>query len=275
MKLIKRLPECDGTPLTFKIDLFNESSAYDLLRRVIENARQVIGAVSDLYKWTNNPSLNVRAVFGHWIVKAMRHFCAITILCEERDLSVVANVHYRQIFEIYLQIRYYSSLSEEVKEKYAEKIMALGCLEYLEKMGVLKDHDHFKQSYEEISKKLAMYDKELVTEIENNRKKNKYSWFDNSFSKLAKNICREGEDLESAYHMLSADMHGVWDLILDVDNPAPGVLDFRGYPNKTILYIRAAEMLDQVTSLIMKLWNEVADSVGAQGVFYQENPNDN
>jgi len=38
------------------------------------------------------------------------------------------------------------------------------------------------------------------------------------------------------------------------------------------MLIRAAEMLDQVTSEYMNLWNEVAISVGAEEVFYIAEP---
>jgi len=270
MKFIKRIPEYKGTPLIDCTDINSESAAHDLLCVVIAKAREVIGVVSDAYReeWTNKPSTGVRAVFGHWLVKAVRHFAAITILCEERDLSVLANVHHRQIFELFLQARYYASVDQEEKEKYTEKISASGCMEYLEKLDILKDHDYIKGAYEEISEKLALYDENLVDEIKRERKKRINYWFGRSFSQLAKDVSREGEDLRSVYQIISADIHGAWDLTLDVDNPEPGVLNFRGYPDKTTMYIRAAEMLDQVTTLYMNLWNEIAESVGAQGVYY-------
>ncbi len=270
MKLIKEIPGVKEIPLTFIIERFDEPTAQKLLQTVINKAEEVVGVVTEAYKeeWTNNPSTLIRAVFGHWLVNAVRHFAAIIVLCEEHDLSVVANAHHRQIFELYLQVRYYASLDQESKEKYAEKISAIGCVDYLEKIGVLKDHEHIKSAHKEISDKLSKFDKNLIDEIMGEREKRSYHWFGRSFSQLAKDVSREAEDLRRVYQIISAEVHGTWDLTLDVNNPEPGLLDFRGYPNKTTLYIRAAEMLCQVTALYMNLWNEIAKSVGAQEVYY-------
>ena len=68
--------------------------------------------------------------------------------------------------------------------------------------------------------------------------------------------------------LFSTEVHGKWDLVLEVDNPEPGVLDFRGYPDRTTLLKRTIEMVDQVTTLYMNLWDEIAESVGAEKVFY-------
>jgi hypothetical protein len=270
MKLIKRIPELKEMPPTFCVDRYSESTARDLLREVIIKAREVIEVVSEAYKeeWTNKPSISVRAVFGHWLVKAARHFLAAIILCEERDLSVVAGVHHRQMFELFIQIRYYASATLEGKEIFAEKISALGCVEYLEKLDVVKDNDHMKGAYDEISEILTHHNQDIVSEIRKERKNRIYDWFGCSFSQLAKDVSREGENLRGAYQIISADIHGAWDLALGVNNPEPGVLDFRGYPNKATMYIRAADLLDQITTLYMNLWNEIAESVGAQGVYY-------
>ena len=82
-------------------------------------------------------------------------------------------------------------------------------------------------------------------------------------------ISVENEDLRSIYQIVSANIHGSWDHALYVKNPKPGLLDFRGYPNKKTLYLRAVEVLDDATLYYMKLWNEIADAVGADGVYYE------
>ena len=271
MKLIKEIPRVDEVPLTFIIERFDEATAQKLLHAIIEKAKEVVGVVAEAYKeeWTNNPSTGVRAVFGHWLVNAVRHFGAIITLCEgtlrkEHDLAIVADVHHRQIFELFIQARYYALLDEKSKEKIAKKIYAIGCIDYLEKIDILKDHEYIKDGYNEISDRLSEIDKELVDEIMDERKKKSYQWFGRSFSQLAKDVSQAGEDLRSIYQVISADVHGTWNLALDVDNPEPGHLVFRAYPNRTTLYIRSAEMLHQVTNHYLKLWNGIARSVGAQ-----------
>jgi hypothetical protein len=146
-------------------------------------------------------------------------------------------------------------------------------VEYLEKLNILKDNEYINKANKEISEKLSSYDIDLIDDIRRERKKGIYYWFGRSFSQLAKNVSRAGEDLKSAYQIISADIHGTWNLTLDVNNPEPNILDFCGYPDKTTLFIRAAEMLYQVTSLFMNLWNEIAESVGAQRVYYDVGSN--
>ena len=272
MKVVRQIPELSGDALTFNIERFSDDEARDLLGRVISKAREVISVVSSAYQeeWKNNPSTGIRAVFGHWLVQTVRHFAAVIILCEEDDLSVVANTHHRQIFELFLQVRYFASVDQDTKEILAQKIPAIGYIEYLEKLSVIKDHKHIKDAYDEIKQMLELYDDDLIQEIITDRKNRKYNWFGRSFSQLAKDISRNNEDLRSTYQIISADIHGIWDLSLDVRNPEPGVLDFRGYPDKATLFIRATELVDQVTTLFIKLWNEIAESVGAECVYYYD-----
>ncbi len=106
----------------------------------------------------------------------------------------------------------------------------------------------------------------MIEEIEKDRLRRKYNWFKQSFSKLASDVSKDGEDLQGTYQLISANLHGVWGLTFGVSNPEPGVLDFRGYPNKTEMYKHAADMLDQSVGLYKKIWNEVAVCVGAQQV---------
>jgi hypothetical protein len=120
MKLIQGIPELEKGPVVFNTEEYDEASAQKLLEVTLEKAKEVIGVVTDAYKeeWTTEPSTGVRAVFGHWLVSAKRHFSATIRLCEEPDLSVVADVHYRQIFELFIQIRYYAFLDLATKERY-------------------------------------------------------------------------------------------------------------------------------------------------------------
>jgi hypothetical protein len=112
---------------------------------------------------------------------------------------------------------------------------------------------------------LSKYDPELVSLIRIERKKNMH-WFMTTFTKLARLVSRKGEDLASAYRIISGDLHGVWDLTLGVAQPKPGILDLRGYPDKATMYIWAADMVDLATQLYARVWNEIARSVGAPQV---------
>ena len=273
MKLIQGIPELEKWPVVFNTEEFDEDSACKLLGVTLNKAEEVLVVVKDAFKeeWTTTPSTNVRAVFGHWQVEAMRHFLAIICLCKNHDLSIVADVHYRQIFEIYIQIRYYASLDQAAKERHAEKMYAIGFIDYLDKMSVLKDHEKIKSTYKEISDALTQCDSELVNEINQARKKKQFKWFSGSFSQLAEKVSRTGEDLRRIYQMISADVHGTLNLALDVHNPKPGHLDFRGYPDVATLYLRATEMLYQVLTLYLNLWNEIAKSVGAESVNFASN----
>lgn len=270
MKKIKRLSEYDGIPFTFKIESYSESDAFELFKKTIAKSREVICNIVVSYKgdWKKNPSTNLRKVFGYWSVKAIRLLATITVLCEERDLSVNANVFHRQIFELYLQTLFYAKLSDIEKEEYAIKMEIFGCLEYLEKMEPIKNNEYVKNAYREVSDALNSFDDNLVMKYTKERNQRKFFWFGKSFSQLANELSCEDEDLKGVYQIISSDVHGVWDLILDVRNPEPGVLDFRGYPDKKTMYLRGIETLDQATSLVMQMWNEIAGCVGAEQVIY-------
>ncbi len=132
----------------FYNDTLDEVEAQKLMSNIIFIARDTISNIHAAFKspWEKNPSTGERAVFGHWVVKAVRHLSSITILCENHDLSMVAHVHHRQIFEIFLQVRYFASVSDEEREYLSQKIAALGCVEYLEKLKSIKDHEIIKDS---------------------------------------------------------------------------------------------------------------------------------
>lgn len=270
MKLIKGIRLIEEMPVTFCTERFDDASSYNLLGEVLDKAKEVITVVKEAYKedWTKNPSTSVRAVLGHWLVSANRHFRAIITLCEKQDLSVVAHVHYRQIFELYLQVRYFTLLDDVTKERSVKKIFVIGFIDFLDKLSKLKDHEQIKAAYEEVSEKLKKCDKEIVEEVSAERKKRIYSWFGLSYAKLAQTVSPPGEDLKNVYQIISSDVHGTWNLALDVYNPSPDHLDFRGYPDKATLYLRAAETVHQVTGRYMFLWNEIAESVGAQKVYF-------
>ncbi|HCK65281.1 MAG TPA: hypothetical protein DHW49_03370 [Anaerolineae bacterium] len=269
MKLIKEIPGIRDVPLTFVIDRFDESTAQNLFKIVIEKAKEVRGIVTEAYKeeWKNDPSTNIRIVFVHWLAKAVRHFSAAITLCEKNDLSVINDVHHRQIFELFIQIRYFASLNQEEKDKCSKKIYAIGCIDLLEKLSIKKDHPNINGTFKKISDIVSSLDQDLINEIKSRRKKNTYNWFGKTFSQLAKDVSREGEDLRTIYQTISADVHGTWDIVLNVRSSSEHI-DFRGYPDMKTLYLRSAENLYQITNQYMELWNEIAKSVGAQEVYY-------
>ena len=246
-----------------------DSKDYSHLRFVINRAWDAIGMVSDAYNqpWTKEPSTGIRAVFGHWLVRSVRHLSSIITLCETHDLSLVASVHHRQIFEIYLQVKFFSLHNQDKQNYLAEKISVIGCVDFLVKLEKVKNRKDVKKGYTEVQNILSLHDEKIIEEIKQKRNKNIYNWFEMSFSKLASDVSEDGEDLSKVYQIISSEAHGTWGLAFDVINPEPGKLDFKGYIDQNDLYRRASDILDQATILYVNLWNVIADSVGARQVF--------
>ncbi len=243
----------------------SEVQAKSTLKNVVEVAREIVSNVSSAYNqdWQENPSTGIRAVLGLWVVSALRHFVALITLCETHDLSMVANTHYRQMLEIQLQIRYFLSLDEDKWEATSQKVSAYGCVEYLDKLETVKDHPTVKAGYREAEEQLKNYNQHIIAEIKQDRSNRKWYWFGTSFSSIAVEVSRGGEDLKTLYQLQSADMHGSWGLTFEVSNPKPGSLDFRGYPDKATMYAWAADSLDVATWTFVNIWNDVANAVGA------------
>jgi hypothetical protein len=250
----------------------SEDDALKNLSEVIDAAHVSISNVSHAFheSWKSNPSTGVRAAFGHWLVSSARHVVAVTTLVQENDLVKVAEVHYRQMLEILFQVRKVASTHGANREHIVQKVAAWGVLDYLEKMEFVKDTEWGRGGYEDVEQRLELFDVELVLEIKKERKRSMY-WFGKNFSSLAKEVTRQPEDLAKVYHVVSAQAHGAWDLALDVINPAPGHLDFRGYQNKAQLYYWSAELLDRVYKLNVQIWNEIATAVDAPQVATSEN----
>jgi hypothetical protein len=167
------------------------------------------------------------------------------------------------MLEIFLQARAVISAEGPVRERMAQKVSAWGCVDYLEKMERFKDAPFGRKGYLEIQEQLTHFDPGLVEEIRKDRGKKKMYWFGTSFTKLGSTLSRGEEDLGLLYRITSGQSHGSWDIALDVANPEPGHLDFRGYPNEAQLALWAADAVDQAMLLYHRLWNEVAEAVGA------------
>ena len=252
----------EETPIDPEVD------ALKLRDGVIHRSRELISSVLGAYKeqWKANPSTGVRAALGHWIMNSVRHLAAISILCEEHDLSTVAEVHYRQILEIMLQVRYFLSFDPHERDLVAQRISAWGCLDFLDKLEILKDHKLIKSGYEKAEEQLSTYELDIVEAARKDRKNRQLYWFGRSFSRLADQVSRGNEDFRGVYRITSGEIHGSWALTFGVANPAPGSLDFSGYPDKATLYRRAAELVDRATLLYVETWNEISRSVDAPGV---------
>lgn len=234
----------------------------------IGTARDNILAVTDAFTkdWEANPSTGVRALLGHWMVDAFRHIRALIALCEEQDLSMVADAHNRQLFEILLQVRHFLSYDENQRERIAQKISAMGCIDFLEKLEPLKDHPIVMPGYLEAERQLKEYDPDIVEEIREDRAKRIWYWFGKSFSSLAEAVSGTGQDLKTVYQLRSAEMHGSWALTFGVANPEPGSLDLRGYPNRAVMYEWAADLVDESVRLYVSIWNAIAQVVKAPAV---------
>lgn len=237
-------------------------------------SRSIMKKVANAFRgeWALNPGTGTRAALGKWVVTAKRHLVAITVLAVEHDLSTVAHVHQRQIFEIMLQVRQFAQTDQSEHERLAQKISASGCLEFLDKLEPVKTHPEVRAGYQTMTDQLSRYDPQLVAAIKAERSKQRFNWFATSFSDLARRVSRPGEDLASAYRIISGELHGVWDLTIGVVNPAPGNLDFRGYPDLATLYRWAADLVDEATLRYVQVWNEVAVLVGSEVVILDPGP---
>lgn len=203
-------------------------------------------------------------MLGHWMLKSFRHLMAIVALAKTMDLAKVAEVHYRQILEILLQIRKFASYPPDEQDGVAKKIAIWGILDYLDKLERFRDADFAKGGHEEAEDRLGRFDPSLVDEVRGERKPGQLYWFGRSITGLAQEVNKPPEDMRQVYRITSAQVHGSWDLALDVVSPEPGSLDFRGYPNEAQMLYWAAEIVDRATSMHVRAWNEVADSVGGE-----------
>jgi hypothetical protein len=177
-----------------------EQNSQKLLKSTISTSRMIIGKVSDAFNksWRENPDTGSRVALGKWITTSLRHLASITILAEEHDLSMVADIHFRQMFEIMLQVRYFITTKPSEREKLAERISAWGCLDYLEKLASIKEHDQVRKGFQEMTQQLSTYDQNLISVLRVERKKSLH-WFKSSFTALARKVSRDEEDLAAAY----------------------------------------------------------------------------
>lgn len=266
---LKRIAFKDENAFTLNVNNYNEESAHKLLLTVINNAKIVYEIIAGAYKaeWTNNPSVGVRTVLGLWLVTAARHFEAAIVLCMQGDLYIVSDVHLRQIIELYLQARYFASLEKLQMEKEADNIYVIACIEYLEKLQMLKDHESIKDEYRKILDKVSQYDKVIIEKIYKDRKKSK-NWFGMTYSNLAQYFSEPGENLVGIYKVTSTDVHGSWDILFGVRSPEPGIIEFRSYKDKTTKDLQAAERLFTTTGYYINAWNQIAKVIGAEEVYY-------
>ena len=172
--------------------------------------------------WEGDP--NVLAVLGVWMNRAKLHVEAITRLASSGDLAELGELHYRQLLEIWFQVRLITMTKGEDRARFAHKAVAWGLFDWLEKMGPLRDEPNVELGYLELSPELDKFDGEVVQEVERQRAKRRFYWFGGSFSSLARKVQREGERLDELYAFASARAHGTWALYLNVTQlePDPG-----------------------------------------------------
>lgn len=245
-----------------------ERQARAELESAIDQASKAIASVAYSFgqSWGKNPETGTRAVFGLWANKLIRHLAAVTLLSQGGDLSQIAEVHYRQMIEIWLQVRKFADAEPEERERIAQRISAFGSLEFVEKLEQFKDSDFGRQGYQEAMDQLGKYDDQIVKRASRDRERRRWYWFGRSFSGLARDVARDGEDLEKLYHLTSAQAHGVWDVTFGVSSPEPGVLLFGESPDATTSFRWATELVDRATQQTILIWNEIADATGAPRV---------
>jgi len=269
--ILKGVPEIYNTPIAFNGLTYTEDQSATLLEKTIINAKEIYNAtISALHEnWGNVPAFGTKVVLSNWLTNSLKHFNAAIILTEHVFPSLVATVHHRQIFENFLQTKYFLSLSPYKQKTTSDSIRIIGCLELLEKLDPVKDQPEISKLIQDVKEILLNYESSFINEIKDKRKNNKKKqWFEMSYSDLARCLSTEGENLRGVYQILSADVHGHWNLLLDVQLSESGNLDFRGYSNKTQLFLGAADSLYQMSGFMLKSWDEIAEFVQATKIYY-------
>jgi hypothetical protein len=241
-----------------------ERQASAELDTALDRARSAIANIAYSFDqpWQQNPGTGTRAVLGLWANKLIRHLAGVGRLSQGGDLSQIAEVHYRQMIEIWLQVRKFARAAPDERERLAQRISVFGSLEFLEKMEQFKGTDFGRQGFQEAMEQFAKYDDQIVKRAKRDRERRRWYWFGRSFSGLAREVTQEGEDLEKLYHLASAQAHGVWDVTFGVSIPEPGVLLFGESPDAITSLRWATELVDRATRQSLLIWNEIAEATG-------------
>jgi len=239
-----------------------------LLRATVLRAIDTRRAISRSFSapWTKNPGPNERAVFGTWTNNAVRHLGAVIVLVEQGDLALIAEVHFRQLLELLLQVRRLAQEPTASRDSLALKVAAWGCVDYLKKLEPVKNEPYAAAGYTQLSSMKARFPPALIKQIEAEMKKGKKYWYGVTTTTLANRVSLGHENLAAVFAIASAQAHGSWDVALGVTSPSPGHLDFRPYPDSATLHTWAAETLDRVTEFSVRIWNTIADVVGAPNI---------
>ena len=235
------------------------------LQHSIRTARESVSLITASFAqpWLYNPSASVRAVLGVWARDSVRHLAATKVLAESGELVLVADCHYRQMFEIWLQVRHLLTFSGAARDEMAETVSASGCLDWLEKLKPVKDQPVVQPGYQDMLAQLALYDPKLIARLKQKRTNRQWNWFGSSYTALARGVSDHYQDLASAYQIISAGTHGSWAVTLGVAQPGPGKLDFKDYIDDDTLDLRASQAVDLTAKLGVAIWNDIAQGVGA------------
>lgn len=257
----------DGMAKTIQGNYMSEEEANEYFNGIHVVFEKVVRKIINEFQepWSNNLSTNVRAIFGFWIRQSILHTIAFRELSIKGDLGMIGKVHTRQILEILLQVRELASKNVEEREQLSKKIIAYGLIDYREKLSSVVNDQPNRDGYKEVLEHLAKFDGDFVIEIEKDYKNN-HNWFGTSFTQLGHSVNIGSEDLGNLYKFLSADSHGIFSVALEVSNPRPGFLDFRGYQNKAQYIYWVACELELATNLLLKVWNSSADVIGVNKI---------
>jgi len=252
---------------------YRPSEEQILLRATVLRSIDVRSEISESFSkpWTNNPGSNERAVFGMWVNNAVRHLVAVTVLAEQGDLALIAEVHFRQLLELLLQTKRLAAEPSASRDSLALKVAAWGCIDYLNKLQPVKNHPLAADGYAELSSMKSRFPKALTAQIESEMKKGKKHWHGLTETDLARRMSSGSQDLAALYRIASSQLHGSWDVALGVSSPRPGRLEFRPYPDQATLYRWSAELVDRCTEFCIALWNTVAKTVGAPPLDHEPN----
>jgi len=226
--------------------------------------------------WKNKLSPEEYVVFLYWANKATNHLLAVIALCEadmredliasKYELVPIANIHYRQMVELFLQVKYLAKIEKNERPHFAEKAVAFGVVEYLRKMEIFRDDEFAQKGISEMEERLKYFSPEIIQEIQDEKR---FYWFGKSFSQLASEVSTTDNDFKALYGLVSAHAHGIWDIILGVSNPQDSVLRISQYQNKNQKADFGRLLIEEATIMFRQTWNAIAVAVGAPLMIYK------
>lgn len=208
------------------------------------------------------PNDGVQRVLGVWIYWLLLHSKAILRLASKQDLGMSAEVHYRQLVEIFLQFRKIALAKPALREEMARKIMIFGILDWMQKLENLQDLNEVASGFTEMKRMLAKFPEVEVANARRARKEKKWNWYETSFTQLARDVSQEGERFGNLYQLTSGSAHGSWNVALGVSESSQGDFVYSPVKDRKTMYRWAEETMSRAENFLIDTWREISQFVG-------------